>query len=121
MSPKTILWALLALMLASGMAEAQFAAEHVTVPVWWFLLSGFLSNFLPYYWYRLDSERRLFLPPAWMNSAVVVFAPVGIPAYLARSRPPGSRLQAIGRMCVHLGKMLLAFVAGVFAFYLMPG
>ncbi|WP_288380143.1 hypothetical protein [uncultured Massilia sp.] len=116
-----ILWALLALMLASGMTEAQYAAEHMVIPPWWVLLSGFLSNFLPYYWYRLDSERRLFLPPAWMTSAVVVFAPLGIPAYLARSRPPRARLPAIGRMCLHVGKMLLAFVAGVFAYYVMPG
>lgn len=121
MTPNMILWALLALMLASGMAEAQYAAEHMKEPIWWFILSGFLSNFLPYYWYRLDSERRRYLPSAWMNSAVVVFAPLGIPAYLARSRPPRARLAAIGRMCLYLVKMALAFVAGVFAWYLMPG
>ena len=121
MTPKMILQALLALMLTSGMAEAQYAAAHVTAPLWWLLLSGFLSSFLPYYWYRLDSERRHMLPPRWMSSAVVVFAPLGFPAYLARSRPPRARLPALGRMCLFLVKMLLAFVAGVFAFYLMPG
>lgn len=121
MTPKNILWALLALMLATGMAEAQYAAEHVRKPEWWILLSAFLGNFLPYYWYRLDSERRRFLPPAWMNSVVVAFAPFGIPAYLARSRPPGARLPALGRMCVFVAKMLLACVAGGLAFFLMPG
>jgi hypothetical protein len=121
MTPNIILWALLALMLATGMAEAQYAADHLSKPAWWILLSAFLTNFLPYYWYRLDSERRRFLPPAWMNSAVVACAPFGIPAYLARSRPPGARLPALGRMCLFLAKMLLAGVAGMLAFFLMPG
>jgi hypothetical protein len=121
MTPKHTLWALLALMLASGMFEAQYAADHVRRPGWWMLLSAFLLSFLPYYWYRLDSTRRRFLPPSWMNVAVVALAPLGIPAYLAASRPRGARLKALAGMLVFLFKMLATLAAGVVAFHLMPG
>lgn len=121
MTPKNTLWALLALMFACGLADALYAASHVRMPLWWMLLSAFLLNFLPYYWYRLDSVRRDLAPPYWMTSAVVVVAPLGIPAYLAYSRPRGARLRALARMCSFLLQMLGAGLAGVLAFFLMPG
>jgi len=121
MTPRIILWALLALMLTSGMFEAQYAAAHLRRPGWWMLVSAFLLSFLPYYWYRLDSMRRGYLPPSWMTVAVVGLAPLGIPAYLAASRPRGARLKALFGMAVFLLKMLATAVAGMVAFHLMPG
>ena len=121
MTPKNILWALLALMFACGMADALYAAAHVQMPVWWMLLSSFLLSFLPYYWYRLDSEARLYRPSRWMSVAVVALAPLGIPLYLLRSRPQGRRLVALARMSGFLLKMLGAGLAGVLAFFFMPG
>ena len=79
MTPKNTLWALLALMFACGMADALYAAAHVRMPVWWMFFSSFLLSFLPYYWYRLDSEARLYRRSRWMSTAVVALAPLGIP------------------------------------------
>jgi hypothetical protein len=121
MTPKNTLWALLALMFASGLADALYGASHVHMPVWWMFLSAFLMNFLPYYWYRLDSEARLFPRSRWMSSAVVGISPLGIPLYLLRSRPQGSRLASLARMSGFLLLMLGASTAGVLAFFMMPG
>ncbi len=121
MTPKNTLWALLALMFACGMSDALYAASHVHMPVWWMLLSAFLLSFLPYYWYRLDSEARLYRRPRWMSTAVVAMAPIGIPLYLLRSRPQGGRLGSLARMSGFLLMMFGASLAGVVAFFLMPG
>ena len=121
MTPKNTLWALLALMFACGMSDALYAAAHVRMPVWWMVLSTFLLSFLPYYWYRLDSEARLYRRSRWMSTAVVAIAPVGIPLYLLRSRPRGNRLVSLARMSGFLLMMLGAGIAGVLAFFVMPG
>lgn len=121
MTPKNTLWALLALMFACGMIDAQYAAHHMRMPAWWPLLAGFLLSFLPYYWYRLDSEARRFHPPRWLSSAVVGLAPLGIPLYLLRSRPEGSRLGSLARMTGFLLLMLGATAGGTVAFLVMPG
>lgn len=121
MTPKNILLALLALMFASGMADSLYGATRPSMPAWWMLLSAFLTSFLPYYWYRLDSEARLFLRPRWMSVAVVAVAPLGIPLYLLRSRPRGSRMASLARMSGFLLLMLGAGTAGVLALFIMPG
>lgn len=121
MTPKNTLRALLALMLACGMSEAQYAAEHMRMPGWLTLMAAFLLNFLPYYWYRLDSEARLFHPPRWMTSTVVAIAPLGIPLYLLQSRQKGTRLRSLARMSGFMLMMLAATMVGIVAFLTMPG
>ncbi|MFC0252124.1 hypothetical protein [Massilia consociata] len=121
MTPKNILWALLALMLAAGMSESLYGAVHVRAPTWWMALSSFLMSFLPYYWYRLDSETRLFPRSRWMSTAVVALAPIGIPVYLVRSRPKGARLRSLYRMSGFVVLMCAAAVVGAGAFFFMPG
>jgi hypothetical protein len=56
-----------------------------------------------------------------MSTAVVAMAPIGIPLYLLRSRPQGGRLGSLVRMSGFLVMMLGASVAGVAAFFVMPG
>ena len=121
MTPKNTLWALLALMLACGMSEAQYAADHMRMPGWLTLMAAFLLNFLPYYWYRLDSEARSFRRSRWMSSAVVGISPLGIPLYLLRSRPTGARAKALARMSGFLLMMGAASFGGALAFFVMPG
>jgi hypothetical protein len=121
MTPKNILLALLALMFACGMADALYAASHLRTPAWWTLLSALLLNFLPFYWYRLDSEARQYSRSRWMSSAVVAVSPLAIALYLLRSRPQGARLHALARMSGYLLLMPLAAAVGVFAFFIMPG
>ncbi|SFD25168.1 hypothetical protein [Massilia yuzhufengensis] len=121
MTPKNTLLALLALMFACGMADALYAATHMQMPAWWTVLSALLLNFLPFYWYRLDSEARQFRRSRWMSSAVVAISPLAIPLYLLRSRPQGARLHSLARMSGFVLMMLAAGVVGVFAFFVMPG
>jgi hypothetical protein len=111
MRTKHVLIALLALMLVSGLLEPVESAA--TPPVWWLLLSGFLSSFLPFYWYRLDSEARLFLPSRWMSTGLVALAPVALPIYLLRSRPRGQRAGALLRCFGFFVLMMLASVLGM--------
>lgn len=121
MTPKNTLWALLALMFACGLAVALYGAAHMRMPAWWALLSGFLLHFLPYYWYRLDSEARRFRRSRWMNSAVVGLSPLGITLYLLRSRPRGTRLGSLARMSIFVVMLLGATGAGALSFLMMPG
>ena len=121
MTPKNTLWALLALMFACGMADALYAATHLETHAWWALLCAFMLNFLPYYWYRLDSDARLFRRSRWMNTAVVGVSPLGIPLYLLRSRPRGDRLGSLARMSGFVLLMAGASVAGALALFFMPG
>ncbi|MFC5478837.1 hypothetical protein [Massilia suwonensis] len=111
MRPKTVLIALLALMLVTGLVEPVEPAAAVS-PLWWILLSGFLSSFLPFYWYRLDSEARLFLPSRWMSTGVVTLTPFVLPIYLLRTRPRGQRARALLRYAGFFVLMLLATMAG---------
>lgn len=121
MTPKNTLWALLALMFACGMTDALYAATHVTMPMWWALFTAFLLNFLPYYWYRLDSEARLYRRSRWLSAAVVGISILGIPLYLLRSRPQGTRLASLARMSGFLLMMFGAAAVGMLAFFTMPG
>lgn len=121
MTPKNTLYALLMLMFACGMTEALSGATHLHLPAWWTLLCAFLLSFLPYYWYRLDSEARLYRRPRWMSSAVVAAAPLGIGLYLLRSRPQGARLGALARLSGFVLLMLGAALVGMLAFFTMPG
>ena len=121
MTPKNTLWALLALMFACGMADAMYAATHMRKPGWWMLFSAFLLNFLPFYWYRLDSESRRYRRSRWLSSAVVAVSPVAIPLYLLRSRPTGARAKALARMSGFLLMMGAASFGGALAFFVMPG
>lgn len=112
MRPKHALIAMLALMLVSGLAEPPQASAAMP-PAWWVLLSTFLSSFLPFYWYRLDSEARLFLPSRWMSTGLVTLTPVVLPIYLLRTRPRGQRARALLRCAGFFLLMLLASGAGV--------
>jgi hypothetical protein len=112
MRAKHVLIALLALMLVSGLVE-PLEAPAAAPPLWWILLSGFLSSFLPFYWYRIDSEARLFLPSRWLSTGVVTLTPVALPIYLLRSRPRGQRARALLRCLGFSVLMVIASVLGM--------
>jgi hypothetical protein len=97
MRAKHVLLAMLALMFISGLAIATETgpAPSSQPALLWGIFSTFLSSFLPYYWYRLDSEARRFFPSRWMSTGIVAMAPVALPIYLLRTRPRGRRLRAL--------------------------
>jgi phosphatidylglycerophosphate synthase len=113
MRARYVLYALLAVMLVSGMIE-PVEANAPPSPAWWTVLSAFLMSFLPYYWYRLDSEGRRFHRSRWMSTGVVAMNFIGLPIYLLRSRPRGQRARALLRCLGFMVLMGLAAVLGSF-------
>jgi hypothetical protein len=113
MQARHVLYAMLAVMLVSGVIE-PVQANAPPSPAWWTVLSAFLMSFLPYYWYRLDSEGRRFHRSRWMNTGVVAVTIVGLPVYLLRSRPRGQRARALLRCVGFTVLMGLATVLGTF-------
>ena len=113
MRARHVLYALLAVMLVSGVIEPVEPSAPPS-PVWWTLLSAFLMSFLPYYWYRLDSEGRRFQRSGWMNTGVVAMNFIGLPIYLLRSRPRGQRARALLRCFGFMALMVLAMALGAF-------
>ena len=84
------------------------------------LVFGVLQNFLPFYWYRLDSDLRAFARSRLMNFGVVFMGPLVIPVYLLRSRARGRRLRALLRFLGFSLLLVLATVLGLFAGTLLP-
>jgi hypothetical protein len=111
LSPRAVLWALLGLMLLSGLFE-PLGPQSPPAPLWWVLVSAFLMSFLPFYWYRQDSEARQFRRSRLLSVAVVTLAPLGLPLYLLRSRPRGQRGAALLRLLGFILLMLLVTVIG---------
>lgn len=113
MRARHVLYALLAVMLVSGVIEPVESSAPQS-PVWWTVLSAFLMSFLPYYWYRLDSEERRFHRSRWMSTGVVAMNFIGMPVYLVRSRPRGQRARAVLRCLGFMVLMGLAMALGAF-------
>jgi hypothetical protein len=113
MRARHVLYALLAVMLVSGVIEPVESSAPPS-PVWWTLLSAFLMSFLPYYWYRLDSDGRRFHRSRWMSMGVVAMNFIGVPIYLLRSRPRGQRARALLRCFGFVALMMLAMALGAF-------
>jgi phosphatidylglycerophosphate synthase len=111
MQARHVLYAMLALTVVSGAMEAV-GPNAPPPPAWWVLLSAFLTSFLPYYWYRLDSEGRCLRPSRWMNTGVVTMTVIGMPVYLLRSRPRGQRARALLRCVGFMVLILLAAMLG---------
>lgn len=84
------------------------------------LLFALLQNFLPFYWYRLDSDLRDFPRSRWMNFGIVFMMPLAIPVYLLRSRARGKRLRALLRFAGCALALALAVGLGLFAGTLLP-
>jgi len=115
MRAKHVLLAMLAFMFISGLTITMEAGPGSSSQpaLLWGLFSTFLSSFLPYYWYRLDSEARLFFPSRWMSTGIVGMTPVALPIYLLRTRPRGRRLRALLGLLGFCLLLPLLVVAGV--------
>jgi hypothetical protein len=93
-----------------GVVDARQMAQHIEYSGWE-VLSTVLFSFLCFYWYRLDSEARMYRRTALLNVGIVMFAVLAVPYYLVRSRPAGQKGRALLRLagfCV-----LLVVAAGV--------
>lgn len=75
-------------------------------------MSGLLSSFLSFYWFRLDREQRGWPRSRWLSTAIVFLTPLAIPWYIARSRPQGRKLRGVLRFFGYVLLMLGASMAG---------
>ena len=104
-----ILALLVAVTAVAGVVDAHDMALHVQSNGW-AVLSTLIFSYLSFYWYRLDSEARLYRRSRWLSVGVVMLAIVAVPYYLVRSRPAGQRGAALLRL---VGFWLLMIAAGV--------
>jgi hypothetical protein len=106
MTPKRILFALLALMALDGALDATYAASDLPQPLGWSLSLGLCFSFLCFAWYRHDSDGRHFVRSRWLNIGMIILTVIAMPYYLVRSRQPGQKLRAIGK-CVGFAVLLV--------------
>lgn len=109
------------------MASSLFLAgllEQTTPGPWLLFISSLLfallQNFLPFYWYRLDSDLRGFPRSRWMNFGIVFMTPLVMPIYLLRSRARGQRGRALLRFLGFALLLLLLTGVGLFAGTQLP-
>lgn len=112
MSPRGAAISLLALMFVSALVEAASGMREREEPLVWTFVSGILSSFLSFYWFRLDREGRGWPRSRWLTLAVVFLTPLAIPYYIARTRPRGRKLRGVLGFVGYVLLMLVASVAG---------
>ena len=112
LSPRGAAIALLALMFLSALVGSAADAREREEPLVWTFVSGFLSSFLSFYWFRLDRELRGWPRSRWLSTAIVFLTPLAIPWYIARSRPRGRKLRGVLRFFGYVLLMLVVSMAG---------
>ena len=112
LSPRGAAIALLALMFLSALVGAAADVREREEPLVWTFVSGILSSFLSFYWFRLDRELRGWPRSRWLSTAIVFLTPLAIPWYIARSRPRGRKLRGVLRFFGYVLLMLLVSMAG---------
>lgn len=112
MTPRSALVALLVLMFVSTLVDVGAGLDRRGEPVLWSLLTGLLSSFLSFYWFRVDRELRRWPRSRWLSTAIVTVTPLAVPYYLARSRPKGKKLRGVARFVGYVFLMVVASMAG---------
>ena len=118
MTTKHILALLLVAMPVFGILDARQMDMHVQsggLEV----ASTLVFSFLIFYWYRLDSEARLYRRTALLNVGIIMFAIAAVPYYLVRSRPAGQKGRALLRLAGFGALLLVAGAAGGVAYGLL--
>ena len=110
-----ILAGILATRFASGMFSGIAEQRALPEPMWWTVLSAFLSSFLTFCWFRLDRDARGIRRSVWVNIAILLLEPVAIVVYVLASRPRGQKLRALGRLAGFFLLMLVAAMLGMMA------
>ena len=110
-----ILAGILATMFVSGLFSGVAEQRRLPEPMWWTILSAFLSSFLTFFWFRLDRDARGIGRSVWVNIAILLLEPVAILVYVLVSRARGQKLRAFGRLAGFFLLMLLAAMLGMMA------
>ena len=112
---RRILAAILVTMFVSGFVGGIAEERNTTEPMWWTILSAFLSSFLTFCWFRLDRDARGVRRSVWANIAILLLEPVAIIVYVLVSRPRGKKLRGFGRLVGFFLLMMLAVTLGMMA------
>lgn len=112
---RRILAALLLTMFVSGLIGGIAEERAMPEPLWWTILSAFLSSFLTFCWFRLDRDARGIRRSVWATSAILLLEPFAIVVYILVSRPRGHKLRGFGRLVGFFLLMVLAVVLGMLA------
>ena len=110
---RRILAGILVTMLVSGLVSGIAEERRTTEPMWWTILSAFLSSFLTFCWFRLDRDARGVRRSVWANIAILLLEPVAIVVYVLASRPRGEKLRGFGRLVGFFLLMMLAASVGM--------
>ena len=110
---RQILAAILATMFVSGVIAGVADERRLPEPVGWTMLTGIVTSFLIFCWFRLDRDARGLRRSVWVNFAILLLEPAALPVYLLVSRPKGEKLRAIGRLLGFVGLIMLATIAGM--------
>jgi hypothetical protein len=112
---RRFLAAILVTMFVSALVTGVADERHLPEPAGWTMLSGILTSFLTFCWFRLDRDARMIRRSVWVNIAILLLAPVALPVYLLASRPPGQKLRALGRLIGFVLLIMLASILGMVA------
>ena len=118
MNRTRILALLVAVTAVYGVVAAHQMALHIEYSGWE-VLSTLMFSFLCFYWYRLDSEARMYRRTALLNVGIVMFAILAVPYYLVRSRPAGQKGRALLRLAGFCALLVVAAGVGGVAYELL--
>ena len=93
-----------------GGIDGHMKFQSITPPIWWDIASSAILALFAFGWYFLDSKDHCYRRSNLLNVAVFVLAAGAIPYYLAKSRAPGRRVDAVLNFVVFCG---LAFVVSL--------
>lgn len=114
MTSRSLLLAILVLMVVNGVVDTSYEAAGAP-PIGWSLGLALAFSFLVFAWYRHDSDEQGYRRTIWLNMGVLVASPLAVPYYLLRSRPAGKRLPAMARLAGFAVLMVLATALGMVA------
>lgn len=112
---RRILSGLLLTMFVSGVVGGLAEERAMPEPLWWTIMSAFLSSFLTFCWFRRDRDARGIRRSVWATSAILLLEPVAMVVYILVSRPRGHKLRGFGRLAGFSLLMVLAVVLGMLA------
>jgi len=110
---RLILGAILVTMFVSGLVTGIAEERRLPEPAGWTLVAGLLSNFLTFFWFRLDRDARGVRRSVWANVAILLFEPLAIIVYVLVSRPRGEKLRGFGRLFGFFLLIMLATTLGM--------
>jgi hypothetical protein len=88
--------AILALAFISGVSDGWCAAVGWDQGMLFTFVPLTIDLFFLFGWLRIDSHEMGYKRSDLMNAGIVLVTPIVFPIYLAKSRPVGRRLKAIG-------------------------